>query len=145
MKTIIYNLQKGIITTILVLIISTVGSAATKTHETSNTTNHNMAEAITANHEASSTAGPAIEANERELSYQIEDWMSNGSYWEADNSSAMTEKDLAAEIESWMSDGSYWNQSNQMHKADGKITHKIKSWMSNGSFWGTDNGLEQPE
>lgn len=142
MKTTIYNLQKGIITAILVLVISTVGSASTKSDETSTTKNSNMAEATTAKHEVSSTAGVsaemATEANVRELSEQIEDWMLDGSFWEADNSSEVSNKDLASEIETWMDNGSFWSKSHHTHKTVEHLTGKIKSWMTNGSYWETD-------
>lgn len=142
MKTTIYNLQKAIITAILVLAISTVGSAATKSDETSTTKNSNMTEATTVNHEVSSTAGVsaemATESTKRNLSTQIEDWMSDGSYWEADNAAELSIKDLASEIESWMSNGSYWSTSNHTHNTVEHLTGKIKSWMTSGSYWGTD-------
>ena len=138
MKTMNYNLQKGIITSILVLIISTVGFAASKSHETSTATKSNMAEASTVNHEASSTGGASAEAvtesKVKELSYQIEDWMSNGSYWEADNSSEVSEKDLATEIESWMSNGSYWDLSHHSHKTGEKLAGKIQAKSQYISF-----------
>jgi len=137
MKTMINNLQKGIITAILVLIISTVGNAATKTRETPNATNKNSSEAVIAKTAAGTSAEIAVNANERELSDQIEDWMSNGSYWENDNSSEIAERELSSKIESWMSNGSYWNES-QTNKEVVPISGKIKSWMKSGSYWGSD-------
>lgn len=139
MKTMVNNLQKGIITAILVSIISTVGNAATKTRETPNATNKNSSEAVIAKTTAGTSAETAVNANEMELSDQIEDWMSNGSYWESDNSSELSKNDLAAEIESWMSNGSYWNTSHPAYKAVEPLAGKIKSWMKSGSYWGSDN------
>lgn len=142
MKTMINNLQKGIITAILVSIISSVGYAATKTRETTNATNKNNSEAVIAKTLANSSTGgtsaePAVNANERDLSDQIEDWMSNGSYWEDENSSEAAEMELSSKIESWMSNGSYWNESHQ-HKAVEPLSGKIKTWMKSGSYWGSD-------
>ena len=137
MRTMINNLQKGIITAILVTIISIVGNAATKTRETPNATNKNSSEAVIAKTAAGTSAEIAVNANERELSDQIEDWMSNGSYWENDNSSEIAERELSSKIESWMSNGSYWNES-QTNKEVVPISGKIKSWMKSGSYWGSD-------
>ena len=143
MKTTIYNLQKGIITAVLVLVISTVGSAATKVRETPTLSNSNKAEVSVVKNEADASIGTAFtetatEANVRDLSDQIADWMSNGSFWEADNTSVTTEKDLASEIESWIANGSYWKSARNGQNSGRRITHKIKSWMANGSFWAPD-------
>jgi hypothetical protein len=136
MKTTIYNLQKGIITAILVLVISSFGFATTKVHETTSVTNSNNSETLTVNNDAVSSA--TVEANKSDLSERIEDWMSDGSYWETDNSAVTTEKDLAFEIESWMANGSYWKSDRNDQNSGKRITHKIKSWMTNGSFWAPD-------
>jgi hypothetical protein len=143
MKAMIYNLQKVMMTAILVLTISSVGSAATKNRETSTLTNHNNSEAYIANSEANSSNGgllseTAVEAGLKEVSQQIEDWMTNGSYWESDNSAELTEKQLAEHIESWMANGSFWSHSDRDQKSGAKLTRKIETWMDNGSFWSVD-------
>ena len=136
MKTTIYNLQKGIITTSLVLIISSFGFATTKVHETTNIAKSNNSGTLAANNDAVSSS--TVEANKSDLSERIEEWMSDGSYWETDNSAVTTEKDLASEIESWMANGSYWKSANKDQNSGKRIAHKIKSWMTNGSFWAPD-------
>jgi hypothetical protein len=133
MKTTIYNLQKGIITAIMVLVISSIGFATTKVHETPGLTKSNNSETLTANNEAVSSS--EVVANKRDLSEKIEDWMYNGSFWEEDNSSVAVEKNLASEIESWMENGSYWKSASKDQNSGKRIAHKIKSWMTNGSFW----------
>jgi hypothetical protein len=143
MKTMIYNLQKGIISAILVLIISSVGSAATKDHETPALITLNNSEAtMVINESNSSTSGlvakMSAEATVSELSRRIGDWMSDGSYWETENASEMAEKELAENIQSWISNGSYWSVPTHSHKAEVRLAHKIKSWMSDGSYWGVD-------
>jgi hypothetical protein len=143
MKTMIYNLQKVMISAIFVLIISSVGSAAAQAHETPVLIADNNSEAILVINEANnSTSGlltePSADANLRDLSLEIENWMSDGSYWESDNSSEIAEKDLSETIESWMSNGSYWSVPNHHHNAGARLTHKIKSWMDNGSYWEND-------
>ena len=141
MKTMNYNLQKGIISSILVLIILTVGSAAAQSHENPTIMNSNIADATI--HEASTTGDVSAElineAIAKELSYQIENWMSNGVYWETDNSSEASESDLASEIESWMSSGSFWDETPIATNTAELLTSKIKSWMTNGSYWELNN------
>lgn len=149
MKATIYNLQKGIITVVMVLVVSSVGSATTKVHETPSLTNRNNSGTPAANNEAISSTGAlpnsTFEVNTRDLSEQIEDWMSNGSYWESDNTTDLSEKNLVSEIESWMSNGSYWAPIHHGKKASGRLEREIKSWMTNGSYWSPDRNSADPE
>ena len=97
MKTMIYNLQKVMISAILVLTISSVGSAAAQAHETPALLAHNNSEATMVINEANNSAAgilaePSTAASAIGLSDLIEDWMSDGSYWETDNSSEVGRK-----------------------------------------------------
>jgi hypothetical protein len=143
MKTIIYNFQKAIFSAVLVLIITSVGSAAAQARETPALLAHNNSATLVVNMEAVNSnaalpAEPSAEANVKDLSQRIENWMSDGSYWGAENSSEMAEQELEGNIESWMANGSYWSVANHNHKAGARLTHKIKSWMNNGSYWVVD-------
>lgn len=136
----IYNLQKRMISAAIVLILSSVGFAATKADGTSSNINSNNSEAVKANIESFNPAGGTLtetlaEANMMDLSQQIGEWMSDGSYWEAENSSELAEQKLAENIETWISDGSYWAVTRHSHRAEAKLTNKIKDWMIDGSYW----------
>ncbi len=140
MKTMIYNLQKRIFSAVFVLIISSVGFAVTKADGTPTKVSNNNSESVKVNIESVSPATgnlaeSSAEANITELSQRIEEWISEGSYWEAENSSELTETELAENIESWIADGSYWAVRHHGHNAEAKLNHKIKNWMNDGSYW----------
>lgn len=143
MKTMIYNIQKRIVSATIVLVIATFGFAASKAEGTPTRTTHNNTKAVAANTESVNPSGANLavtssEANTKELSLQFGEWMSDGSYWGADNSSDLAEKVLSEDIESWIENGSYWTLPRHGHKAEARLTHKIKHWMNNESYWGDD-------
>ena len=143
MKTMIYNLQKRIVSAIVVLIISSVGFAATKTEGTRANVTDNNSKALAVNTESVSPSGANLaealsEASTMELSMQFGEWMSEGTYWGVDNSSDLAEKVLANDIESWVENGSYWSAAPNRHNAATRLSHAIKRWMNSGSYWNSD-------
>ncbi len=139
MKTQSYNLKKAIISAAFVLAISTVSFAATKSNETPTPVTNNNFKALAPNSELpAALAGYSSEASSIALTRQIEQWMSDESYWGVDNSSDLAEKVLTENIESWIANGSYWSVPRHHHNPEARLAHKIRYWMNNNSYWGTE-------
>ncbi len=73
----------------------------------------------------------------REESSQLEDWMTNDEFWEAENSAndftpeieANTNDDYSV-IENWMIDDKFWISEERENNND-----IIEPWMTDPSFW----------
>ncbi len=144
MKTKNYNLQKRMISAAIVLIISSVGFATPKADGALSRVTNKSSESIKLNNKSMNPAmlnvtESSAEANINELSLRIEEWLSEGSYWETENSSDLAEKELSDNIEFWMANGSYWALPHHEYKAESALTHKIKNWMNSGSYWETED------
>ena len=77
--------------------------------------------------------------SEAELARQIKSWMSNNSYWSNDTES--TEPDLAIRMKSWISNGTFWSEEIVNEEPD--LALQIKSWINNGSFWKDSSDLSE--
>ena len=77
--------------------------------------------------------------SEAELARQIKSWMSNNSYWSNDTES--TEPDLAISMKSWINNGTFWSEEIVNEEPD--LALQIKSWINNGSFWKDSSDLSE--
>jgi hypothetical protein len=135
MKTTDYKMRKGFITLVIVALISFVSTSATKGHESP--TSGKSTGTV-------KSAEASVSSNKEAKTETLQEWMANGSYWEAENtislgtknSSATVSSELLNELESWMSNGEYWSDSKVQVKKD--TTSNLKSIMSNGSYWSNE-------
>ena len=45
------------------------------------------------------------------------------------------EKELSAQMEIWITDSSHWGKSNNRKKANKELVAQIKNWMTNSDYW----------
>ena len=130
MKSITYNMRKGALAVIMVLIFINISNASPKGIETptSNPVNSHLVIKI-------NSAEAEIEAKIDALTETIQDWMNDGSYWEAESSNEISNSNLTAEIKKWKSNVSCWNGTSGDEKAEINLSSKLKSLMTSGSYW----------
>ena len=81
------------------------------------------------------------EADNRELSHQMESWMSNSSFW--NDESENKEQGLVKEMKSWLNNRSCWSRESESKDAD--LALKMKSWISSCTFWSEETMHQEQE
>ena len=117
MKTRNYKLGKGIVTFVIVALISFVSASTSVGHE--NQTSGKNAE-------TAKVTAPLTETKSEAITETLQNWMSTGSYWEnaeaanfeTENTAEVNTSNLSNEINQWMTNGSYWSeaQGNEVQK-----------------------------
>jgi len=73
--------------------------------------------------------------NSQELACQMESWINNSAFWNADVDSE--EQELALQMKSWINDSACW--SGDADNSEQELALQMKSWMNNSAYW---NGSE---
>ena len=118
MKTLAYNPQREILTTLMTLILSFCLLTAVKAQ-----------------------GNPNLQAVSDGKNAMIE-----GKAFKLTNANLIEEDTidnfLEMKIKSWIGDGSYWNKDADEETIVSKLASKIARWMSDGSFWSLDSNEE---
>ena len=80
---------------------------------------------------ADSNANSENRAGNQELSLEMGSLIHSGSYW--DNETATTEEEVYGLLKTWLSNKAFW--SNDADSAEPDLEFRMKSWISSGAYW----------
>jgi|GEM_PF-2410893 len=135
MKTKNYNIGKKLMTLAIVALISTASFGATKENPT-------LSKSAEAEKTTMVNVNPSAESKSDALTETLQNWMTNGSYWESENPLEVANSNISKELSRWMSNGSYWNDPVVKEDVKENISSSLKAYMRSGSYWKTVKNSE---